>query len=96
MPIILFKFKVTTQVGTKGQSGKGTKKEVKQQIGKTTLCLCASAPMNLSYKLSWLGLDQYLKKAVRSPFTEAGSLSSLTFAALMLVAFSGASHPAIP
>ena len=43
---------VTTQVGTEGQRGKGTKKEVKQQIGNTTLCLCAFVPMNLSsYKL---------------------------------------------
>jgi len=30
------------------QWGRGTKKKVKQQIRKTTLCLCAFAPMNLS------------------------------------------------
>jgi hypothetical protein len=44
---------VTTQAGIEGQSGKSTKKEVKQRIGKTTLCLfldaaAAFAPLNLS------------------------------------------------
>jgi len=51
---------VTTQVGAEEQRGKGTKKEIKQQIGKTTLCIflgaaAAFAPMNLSSYKKFIG-----------------------------------------